>query len=143
MVKKTAPTVTDATADFMPTLFRSRNAGCEFILNAFPSLYKRALGELKGRFTAGELSLVIDVFNATALTPELAGQTLEIQVADGIALDGLDSKWEVQKDKVLGKIRDLTAFHKTVLEIWGNGFWYRAAARDRDPELEEWLKALL
>jgi hypothetical protein len=31
---------------------------------------------------------MIDVFNATSIVPQMAGQHLAAQVADGIALDG-------------------------------------------------------
>ncbi|RLC76939.1 MAG: hypothetical protein DRI61_12400, partial [Chloroflexi bacterium] len=100
------------------------NAGCEYILNAWPGIVKRTLADLSGQFTAGELSLIIDVFNGTALTPGLAGQHIAINVADSIDLDHTDQKWSVDKKTILKKLQNLTIFQAAVLEIWANGFWY-------------------
>jgi len=53
---------------------------------------------------------MIDVFNSTMLTPMLAGQQLDIQVADGIALDALDKKWEIDGAALNAKIAGLPIF---------------------------------
>jgi len=122
--KKTAPRINESTATFIQNQFKTLNSGLEYVADAFPVLYKRAMSEIKGKFTRSQLSLVIDVFNATALTPSIAGQHLAISVSDGIALDGLDSKWGIDADELNNQIAGLTHFQAACLEIWANGFWY-------------------
>jgi hypothetical protein len=124
---KTAPRISEKSAEYLPTQFSNINSGMEYLADSWPTLHRRALGEIKGRFSAGELSLIIDVFNATSLTPALAGQQLAISIADGIALDGLDTKWGIDGPSLHAKIAGLTSFQAAGLEIWANGFWYSGA----------------
>jgi hypothetical protein len=138
---KTAPRISDKSAEYIPTQFATLNAGLEYLVDAWPTLHRRALG-VRGRFSAAELSLIVDVFNATALTPALAGQQLSISVADGIVLDGLAGKWDVDGGVLNAKIAGLTSFQAAALEIWANGFWY-AAAGHVEAGLDKYLEALL
>ena len=139
--KNTAPRIGDKSAEFYPGLFQSLNWGLEFTLDAFPALYRRTLHGLKGRFRQGELCLMVDVFNATTLTPQLAGQHLDVSVADGIALDALDKKWEIDGAALNAKIAALSIFEAACLEIWANGFWHRASPEE-PLDLEGWIKHL-
>lgn len=142
--KSTAPRIGEQSAKFYTSVFQSLNWGLEFTADAFPVLYRRTLHDLKGRFTRGELSLMIDVFNATALMPGLAGQHLDANVADGIDLDRLDEKWKIDGAALNAKIAALTIFQAACLEIWANGFWYRADAPDPvGKDFDEWLAQLL
>lgn len=125
MPKKIAPMITDWSAAFYEETFKNLNAGSMFVLDAFPTLYKRALFDLKGIFTRGELCLMIDLFNGLILTPQIAGQHIAIEVKDGIELESLDKKWEVNKDEILVKLEglDIFPFKKACLEIWLRAFW--------------------
>jgi hypothetical protein len=129
---KTAPRISDKSGEYLPTQFSSVNAGLEYLADSWPTLHRRALGEIRGRFTAPELSLIVDVFNATSLTPALAGQQLAISVADGIALDGLGAKWAIDGPALNAKIAELTSSQASALEIWANGFWYANAGHVAD-----------
>lgn len=135
-MKKTAPRISDSAAEFYPTVFSSLNGGLEYTIDAFPTLYRRTLAELRGVFSAAELKLIIDVFISTALTPGLAGQHLALSVADGIALENLDKKWSVDAAAMKKKIETLTSFDAAVLEIWATGFRYG------DAEVGEYVSAL-
>lgn len=87
--------------------------------------------------------LIVDVFNATALTPMMAGQQIDINVADGIALDHLDKKWEIDGAALNAKIASLTIYEAACLEIWANGFWYGKNQVDSDnQDVEGWVKTL-
>lgn len=134
--KATAPRIAEQAAQFYSEVFSSLNAGMEYVGTAFPLLYKRTLLSLKNTFSRAELSLLIDVFNGTFLTPDLAGQHLEIQVEDGIRLEGLDEKWKVDSETLLGKVRALNMFERACLEIWAKGFW------NKDQNMDEWLDLL-
>jgi hypothetical protein len=139
--KRIAPQIRETATDWYKENFSTTNAGVVFILESFPELYKRVMLEIKEKkFIRGELLLIIDVYNATALTPGMP--MLEAQVSDGIALDGLDKKWEINAEALIKKVESLTSFQSTVLEIWANGYWYAQQGKElRD--LEEYAKELL
>ena len=94
---KTAPRISEKTAVFLPEHFRNLNQGLEYIIDSFMPLFQRTMHELRGKFTAGELKLMIDAFNSTMLTPGIAGQHLPLNCSDAMDLDGYDEKWKVDK----------------------------------------------
>lgn len=138
-MKEIRPMIDVAAHDFLAEVFGSSRQGAHYILTAWPALYKRALHNLRGTFTRSELMLLVDVFNATALTPGLAGQHIMAQVEDGIDLDHLDEKWGVRRDEITAKLRLLDLFSLACLEIWANSFWY-GAREGRD--IEEYVARL-
>jgi len=143
-MKKLAPRINDATAEFLPTAFPTTNAGAEYILDAYPALYKRTLIELRGRFSASELKLMLDVFNGTMLTSGISGQHLEINCIDGMELDALDTKWGVDKTAFAGKLKSITIFQAACLEVWANGFWYaEKSAADETGSVEKYVEGLV
>lgn len=143
-ITRTAPRISDSAAQFYPAIFPSLNAGLEFVADAFPVLYRRTLHGLKGRLERSELSLMIDIFNSTALRPGILGQHLAAQVSDGIALDHLDEKWEIDGKKLNEKIGKLTMFECACLELWANGFWYRECDGELGrKEFDEWIGQVL
>lgn len=99
---------------------------------AFLPLYQRSLHEIRGLFSAGELSLMIDCHNGTILTSSLAGQQLPITVRDSIELDRMDDKWEVDKADLLRKIDELPIFSRACLEVWASAFWEIEESPDLD-----------
>ena len=80
--KKISPRIEDQTREYLSTHFSTLNAGAEYVLDGFPMLFNRALYELKGRFTAGELSFLVEAFKETKLSAQLAGQQLKIYCDD-------------------------------------------------------------
>jgi len=140
--KSTAPRIEGKSAEWYPSVFSSLNGGLEYCADAIPMLYRHTLEHLRREFSRGELMCMIDVFNSTALNPVLAGQQLDIQVADGITLDSLDAKWAIDGNALNLKIAGLTIFEAACLEIWANGFWYRQ--NPEEPlDLEAWAGQLL
>jgi hypothetical protein len=137
-IMKLGPRVTDATAAWLESHFSSRGAGAEFLLECFPELYRRALHNLKGRFSAGELSLMVDMLNATWIMPNLAGQHLLTGASDSMSLDGTDVKWGVDGPALIDKIQGLTLFERACLEIWARAFW----EQDSHDNLPEWVSRL-
>ena len=69
-----APRLSEQTSAFFRDNFRTLNAGAEYALEAWGPLYRRTLAYLRGKFTRGELLLMVDSFNSTFLMPTLAGQ---------------------------------------------------------------------
>jgi hypothetical protein len=139
MPKKTVgPRISEKTATWYETNFATRGTGAEFILEAFPMLYKRALGELNGKFTANELSLLIDTYNSTGIHPSFLGQGLELSAHDSMALDHTDEKWNVDRESLLTKIKALSLFDQACLEIWLRAFW-ESGEWEKDGGLEKWV----
>ena len=121
-ITKTAPRISDKSAEWYKHTFGTVNAGAEYILDSVPQMYRITLDRLKGRFSRGELMVMVDV-NPGALTARIAGQHMGMQVADGIALDHLDEKWEIDGKKLNEKIAGLTIFETACLELWVKAFW--------------------
>lgn len=140
---KTAPRISKQAAEFLPEYFRSLNAGCEHVLNSWPGLFRLTLEEIRGRFSEGELSIMLDVMNATFITPENYGRHLIMNCQDGVNLDKLDEKWHIEKEIFFDKIQQLNTFQATCLEIWANGFWYsQKSAKDGLEDIKEYVSKL-
>lgn len=122
-MKATAPRIADQSADFYPTVFKSLNAGLEYILDAVPVMYQRSMERLKGPFTTNELKLIIKVFaGSKTISPALAGFQLLRYVQDGIQLNRLDKKYEVSAKTLEIKLKALSIFESACLELWAYGY---------------------
>ena len=138
-MKKIGPRVNEKADEYLTKNFRNRSAGAEYILNATPAVARKFMGlDLNGMLVKAELNLMIDVMNGTALTPDLAGQHLPLNVVDGIALDGLDEKWGVDAEKLNQKLAGMSTPELMFLEIWIQGFWERLGT-DSEIPLEEYV----
>lgn len=77
-------------------------------------------------FTAGELSMLLDIFNSTMLTPHVLDRdTLDLQVTDSFDLypGTYEDKWATDKTAMLGKIAQLTDLQAAAFQIWAVDFW--------------------
>ena len=139
-MKNITPRINTATEKYLQQNFKTLNSGAEFVLEAVPAVARIYTGyELKGKFIAGELKLMLDVMNGMLLTGQLAGRHLPLSVQDGIALDGLDKKWEVDAEQLLEKLKNMSTAELFFLEIWIQGFWQQSDT----VTLEEYIKELL
>lgn len=130
-IKSIGPKITEQAYNWLGSVFRTPNQGATYLLDAFPTLYKKTLFEIKDLFSSGELKSILDAFNSTILTPGLAGQHIQAQLEDAINLDNIHSKWQFEPQEFIKKISGLTAFQKAALEIWATAFWY---GTEKDPE---------
>lgn len=137
-IVKTAPRITDKTAEFYRENFETLNAGLEYALQAFSQLYKITMHSLCGKFSRGELMLFIDVMNGHLYNPQFAGQEMTLNVSDGIALDRLDEKWEIDGAALNKKLAALSMFDRACLEIWIQAFWNQ----DEHGNIEEYVSAM-
>lgn len=143
---KVTSRISDPAAVWYTANFNSLTGGITYVTDAFPILAKRTLSQMKGKFTRGELYLLIDTFNATMLTPEFSGQHIEHSAEDAIALDNLDQKWEVEKENFLATLEALSFFEKACLEIWVRAFWEGKRKGQEEvirDDLEEYVAQLL
>jgi len=142
-MKKTAPRISDQAANFLPGIFNSINQGCEYIIDAFPLLYRRAVESAKSQFSKNELALMIDVFNGTMLTAQIAGQMLSISIQDGIKYENLAEKWGIDENEIIKKSQALSDFERACLEIWANGYWYsKKSVEESKRDFWEYIKNL-
>ena len=139
-----SPKISPASADTLADLLGNRNAGLAYVAEVWPRLYRRTLAGLKGRFDERELKLMIDVSNGTALTPQLAGDTLSADIADGIALDGLAEKWQIEDAPGFqARVAALAPAEAICLELWAWSYWYGRREPDRSlPDLDAYIAAL-
>ena len=112
----------------------------EYIILTSKAMYQRSMVALKGMFSKGELSLIIDVMNGTMLSPAMPGESLRGNVPDGIALDWLDEKWGIDGQALVEKIKNLGLAECSTLELWANGFWYGENAGEN---IEKYLEQLI
>jgi len=134
---KITPRILDTTEKWLSENFSSKHSGAEFVLDAFPVLYRRGLADLRGQFSGPELSLLLDAFNGLYLTPGLLGQHVVASATDGIRLEGLAEKWGVNADQFLIRLDSLSFFEKACLEIWLRAFW-----ESDENHLSRWVEKL-
>ena len=95
------------------------------------------------KFTRGEQSMLIDIFNGTALTAGILGQHLTAQVEDSFNLyPGMyEEKWGINQKEMIDKIISLDPLSAIFLELWAVSFW---AINTSEPgQLEDYLSGKL
>jgi len=77
------------------------------------------------KFTAGEQSMLLDIFNGTFLTPGILGQHIVAQVEDSFRLypGEYEQNCGVDKSAMLEKISALDRYDSALIELWSVGFW--------------------
>lgn len=95
------------------------------------------------KFTRGEQSMLIDIFNGTILTPGILGQHLTAEVEDSFNLyPGVyEEKWGVDQKEMIDKIISLDPLTAAFLELWVVGFW--AVNISESSQLEDYLSGKL
>jgi len=141
--KNIGPRISDQARAWLAENFSSLSAGAELVLECNQVLYARTLQEMLGKFERGELCAMVDVMNAHMLTPFTSGQELPLSIADAVALDALDKKWEFDGRHLLAKLNSLTNYQRACLEWWANGFWYGGGADRPERDLDAYVGQLL
>lgn len=141
-MSKITTRVSEFTEKWLETHMRNKTAGAEYILDAFPTLYGRALAEMKGKFSGNELALLVDALNGTMLTPQLAGQHVVLAADNSMTLARTDVKWNVDSNFFMGRLQALSHFERVVLELFIRAFWESPETGDglKNPgALEAWV----
>ena len=136
MKRGVGPRISEQSAEFYPGWFLNANRGHEYALEAYPVLYKKTLLDLKGQFTALELSLIVTVHKDQAIDPAVLG--IMTRVEDGIELSHLDETWGIDGNLLMGKLSVLTIFQASCLEVWASAFW-----ATKQTDMEKWVKQLV
>jgi len=127
ITKNMAPRVPESAIDFYAQTWPSGNAGAEWVLSAFPGMYRAALSEMRERFTAGELSMLIDAANGGALMIPggQVGLSLVLSVEDMFRVypGRYETQWGIVSTDMMSKMDSLNRFQLACLEIWAGSFW--------------------
>lgn len=96
-------------------------------------IYDETVESLKRHFTPEELYMVLDVMNGTHLLSisGTMGQHAPLNVYDSFRLypGEYEKKWNVNKDQLLEKFKQLDHWHIAILEIWCARFWEFVSGR--------------
>lgn len=84
------------------------------------TLYKRALREVP--LSLGETCLIVDALNGALIDADTA-RLLWAHVEDGIRIDGLDRKWNVDGAALVEKLRGLNDLQAMAIVDAAERFW--------------------
>ena len=96
-----------------------------------------ALGTVS--LTQGEACLILDVTNGTLWESWSIGM-LWASVADGIRLDGLDTKWEIDGPALVAKIQSWDYWQTLAVVDAAERWWRQEPERRQLSEAESWFK---
>lgn len=80
--------------------------------------------------------------NGTMITPGINDE-LVANAEDGIELDRLDEKWEIDKTDFLNRLHGLTSYQVAALTVWANGFWYGGGSDRPERNIEAYVHQLV
>jgi hypothetical protein len=150
--RKANPTTTSSrlkpeTVDWFQRYFPSLSGGTTFTIEMLPTAYAHTMAEVRGRFSLGELSMILDVLNGHGNilcygSSSMAGQHIELSIHDSFRLyPGVyEDKWNIPDPAGFQKrLAGLTHFQKIAIEIWAAGFW----ENHETAKPEDWCKPLV
>jgi hypothetical protein len=85
-------------------------------------------------FSVGEAFLIVDALNGV-VTTEADYPYFWTGIEDAIDLDGLDAKWQVDRDALMAKLRDLSPDHCLAIVGAANRFWSSGYAKLNSEEI--------
>ena len=115
----------------------------QITIDSFFILRRRALEDLKGKFTREELTALADMFNATTFDPAMAQRNVLIAEAeDSETYNSTLTRFNVDKEIFFGKLKKLTEIHAfwLIFKCWN--FWYNGQ-NNANPDLEKWISQLI
>lgn len=124
------------TKEELSQIWGSVSAGATKAVEAYVNLRKRVLQDMKGYFSKDELTALVDNQNGTIFSPDLfsISGTWVHGVEDGIKYDGLDSRWNIDRDDLIEKLNALSDVQAYFMREEIDRFW-----SDTDSDLEEFV----
>ncbi len=99
-------------------------------------LYQQIKEQVSGIFTLNEASLIVSAFNGCDYTQQLDDRfVLKVQIEDAIEYEQLDTYYEVNKDKLLAKIKTLTEYQCFAVIVMIVEFWC-TSSNDSDNDIK-------
>ena len=105
-------------------------------------LYTETINAVKGKFTKGELSMMLDVSNGLYATPTTLTRSLKANIEDSFddMPDTYEEKWGIDKNTMLEKLNTLDGFEIGCLQIWAVDFWHTEAYEQGENPISTYLK---
>jgi hypothetical protein len=124
----------------LSALHSSVSAGAERAIDCYLALRSRSLHEIKGKFSRGELSYLVDMMNGTMLEVQFAVNP-SVQIAaieDADKYEGLAAKWGVNLPVMIDKFMELNSAQCLFLIEEIKMFWENP--QDLDGFLDKYSK---
>lgn len=121
------------------SIFENVYQGLQTCASSFLELRRKALREIKGKFSTAELHSLIDLHNSTIFDAKIASMSgaFIASVEDANSLDGLCAKWEIDFDSLIRKLKSLNDFQSFFLSFECYAFWY---GKNAGNDLENFVK---
>jgi len=142
--KKTSVTISDTLLEELRLHFGDGhdNMNVSFSLSRLIGRYSYILyahrAELHSKFSDNELSLILDSCNGVAFMEIVSMRLLWANIADGIDIDQLDDKWEVDGAALVDKLRSLSLMENIAM-VDAIKCWWNRVGNGEQPEYAEML----
>lgn len=125
-IKSVTIRVSEETIAAAERTYGAKVTGLQAAGEGYFEIHRRTVAELRGIFTAAELSAIVDNMNGVGLTRQFQAnaQILWAHLEDGNTYEYLFSKWGVDAAELEKKVRSLTAAQAYFLQEEANLFWY-------------------
>lgn len=104
----------------------------------YEEILKQARAQLLELLTEKEMALILDVLNGTLFTEPISIHMVYGEVEDGINMEGLDQKWEINGKELIEKTRNLNYAEKVAL-VDATERWWASTGEGKQPG---WLDTL-
>ena len=94
-------------------------------LGRYQEALRLARAELRDKLTTAELSAVLDVLNGHWFLGPDSAAYIHLEVEDGIRLNGLDEKWQINGPYLIGLLANLTFIESCALADAAERWWAR------------------
>jgi hypothetical protein len=122
-------------------LFPTAHTAAQSIVVASHRLYRLTIEEIKGRFSAGELHMIITSVENLEPAGIAAGGEMLLQINDMVSLRQLDGEIP-DIAGFMARIRRLTAYQAAVLQWWAMGYHNLSKRGASSLELQEYLDTI-
>jgi len=113
---------------------KNKSAAANQAIECWIACEKVARRSLVGIFTANELKAIIDILNGTVIDYAYAA-SIQHEFEDACTFDGIDKKWELDKDSTLAKMAKLSLPEWIVLYQVAREFW-----ENPEQDLDEYVR---
>lgn len=107
-------------------------------LERYEAVLEDARRRLLDILTDNEMALVLDVLNGTMFSDTISIRMVWVEIKDGITMEGLDQKWQIDGPALVEKIQKLTYSENCAL-IDASERWWNFVAAGTQPG---WLDTL-
>lgn len=138
--KQLGPRADLKTEKFLQEWFGNANAGAEYAIELVHVLFKGTLQKQWGRFTRGELMLMLEGMRDRDLVAASAGHGFLNEIEYSLHHGAADKRWNVEKKDFISKIKALSVPEAAFLEIWAHAYW--KSDRLGEETMKEWAQKL-